>query len=113
MTTLVPELFLLPVNPSIESDDAELAPSVGRVGRSDDFMGEGPFASSDGVTSRGGGALRLVRVRFVDGPGPASARGVVSLTFWVEVVLAAGAAAAAALDELSSAWACCVGGVGV
>lgn len=102
MTTLVLELLRLPVNPSIESDDAELEPKAGRVGRSDDFIGDGPFAISNGIdSSGGGGALRLVRVRFVDGPGPASARGVVSLLFWVGVVLAA--AAAAVPGELCSA----------
>lgn len=40
-------------------------------------MGEGPLAISCEAVSRVGGALRLVRVRLVDGPGPGSARGVV------------------------------------
>lgn len=40
-------------------------------------MGEGPLPISEPVSIDGGGALRRVMVRFVDGPGPASARGVV------------------------------------
>lgn len=111
MTTLVPELLRLPVNPSIESDDAELLPSVGRVGRSDDFMGEGPFAISNGVGSSGGGALRLVMVRLEDGPGPASARGVVSSTVaLVLVVLGVVLIAVTVAGDPCSP--CCVGGGG-
>lgn len=78
MTTLVPELFLLPDWPSIESDDSEWLSSGGRTdGRRDDLMGEGPLPISGVAVSRGGGAFRRVMVRLVDGPGPGSARGVV------------------------------------
>jgi len=77
MTTFVPELFRLPGSPSIESDDCECASKAGRAGRKEDFIGEGPLPTGAPSVSRGGGALRLVIVRLVEGPGPASARGVV------------------------------------
>lgn len=49
---------------------------AGRAGRNEDFIGEGPLPTAAPSVSRGGGALRLVIVRLVDGPGPGSARGV-------------------------------------
>jgi hypothetical protein len=51
---------------------------VGRAGRNEDFIGEGPLPTVEPSVSRGGGALRLESVRLVEGPGPGSARGDVS-----------------------------------
>jgi hypothetical protein len=75
--TFVPELLRLPGSPSTESDEAECASKGGRAGRNEDFIGEGPLPKTAPSVSRGGGALRLVIVRLVEGPGPGSARGVV------------------------------------
>lgn len=77
MTTFVPELFRLLGNPSMEVVESEWLPRAGRAGRREDFIGEGPLPIT-AVVSTGGGAFRRVMVRLVDGPGPPSARGVVS-----------------------------------
>ena len=77
ITTFVPELLRLPGSPSTESDEEGCASKAGRAGRREDFIGEGPLPTVAPRVSRGGGALRLVRVRLVEGPGPGSARGVV------------------------------------
>ena len=77
ITTFVPELLRLPGSPSTESEEEGCASKAGRAGRREDFMGEGPLPTVAPSVSRGGGTLRLVMVRLVEGPGPGSARGVV------------------------------------